>query len=292
MINSMTGYGRCELEEGLRKINVEISSVNHRYCDINIRMPRTLNHLEESVRKALKEKIARGKIELGIYYTSMSQDDIEVVVNEPVCASYIESLRQVGEKFGLVDNLGIAEIIAINDIINVQKKPADVETIWVTIEKCLEQAIEEFQAMRTKEGEALKSDILLKTDYIKTVIEKVEGLSERVVDEYRGKLQDRLQKLLDHVPVDEARIATEVAMFADRCAIDEELIRLKSHVEQLRSILEAGGVVGRKLDFLMQEMNREANTIASKSGDYTITNYAVELKTEIEKIREQIQNIE
>lgn len=292
MINSMTGYGRCELEENLRKINVEISSVNHRYCDINIRMPRQLMHLEDHVRKLLKEKISRGKIEIGIYYTSMSQDDIDVVVNEPVCNGYIEKLRELGEKMGLVDNLGLAEIMAIGDIINVQKKPADIESIWLTIEKCLNQAVASFGDMRLKEGTALKEDILIKAKNIAHIINEVEVLSDRVVQQYKVKLQDRLEKLLDNVPVDENRIATEVAMFADRCAIDEELIRLRSHVAQLESILNGGGVVGRKLDFLMQEMNREANTIASKSNDYSITNYAVELKTEIEKMREQIQNIE
>lgn len=292
MINSMTGYGRCELEENLRKINVEVSSVNHRYCDINIRMPRQLVHLEDSVRKLLKEKISRGKIEVSIYYTSMSEDDIDVVVNEPVCNAYIEKLREIGKKMGLVDNLGLAEIMAIGDIISVQKKPADIESIWLTIEQCLNQAVVEFGNMRLKEGSALKEDILIKAQNITHIINEVEVLSDKVVQQYKVKLQDRLEKLLDNVPVDENRIATEVAMFADRAAIDEELIRLKSHVAQLENILISGGVVGRKLDFLMQEMNREANTIASKSNDYSITNYAVELKTEIEKMREQIQNIE
>lgn len=292
MINSMTGYGRCEVEENLRKINVEISSVNHRYCDVNIKMPRTLTHLEDSVRKLLKEKISRGKVEVSIYYTSMSQDDIDVVVNEAICNSYIQSLRKIGKQFDLKDNLGIAEVMGLNDIINVQKKPADIETIWLTIEKCIKRALDEFEAMRLKEGNALQADMRYKAQTVASITGKIEELSYLVVEQYRVKLKERLQKLLDNVPVDEVRMATEIAMFADRSAIDEELIRLKSHVAQLNTILKEGGVVGRKLDFLMQEMNREANTIASKSNDYAITNYAVELKTEIEKIREQVQNIE
>ncbi|MGL4737690.1 MAG: YicC/YloC family endoribonuclease [Cellulosilyticaceae bacterium] len=292
MIKSMTGYGRYEIEENNRKITVEMSSVNHRYCDINMRMPRTLMQFEDKVRKLIKERVARGKMELNIYCMSVSEDDVEVIVNEGVCNVYVEALKQLGETYGLVQNLGTADLLKMNDVISLQKKQGDLESIWTSLEKAVTYALDELCQMRAQEGLALKSDLLEKADGIDEIVSHIAGLSSRVVEEYRTKLEERLALLLDKVPVDENRIATEIALFADRAAIDEELTRLASHTAQLRSILNEGGNVGRKLDFLMQEMNREANTIASKSSDVEITNDAVVLKTEIEKIREQIQNIE
>lgn len=292
MIRSMTGYGRCDVEAHERKVHVEISSVNHRYCDIAVRMPRTLAHLEETIKKCVKEKISRGKIEVNLYYTSASEDDIEVVVNEQLCGAYVKALRALGEKYKLQDNMSMTDMMSLGDVVTLQKKVGDEQNLSELVESSVQGALEELLAMREKEGEALKKDILEKSRGVLTIVQKVEEISYLVVKAYRTKLKERLEKLLDQVPVDEARLATEVAMFADRCAIDEELTRLKSHVKQLEHILIEGGSVGRKLDFLMQEMNREANTIASKANDYTITTYAVELKTEIEKIREQIQNIE
>lgn len=292
MLYSMTGYGRCELEENNRKISVEISTVNHRYCDINIRMPRTLIALEESVKKLIKNHITRGKVEVNIFCHSLSEDDIEVIVNENVCAAYLQALRKIGKEYQLEDNLALSDIAKMNDIMSIQKKASDMETVWNSIEKATLKAIEELMDMRQKEGEALKYDLLSKADNILVLVDEVEKLSPIVVDEYKKKLEDRLSVLLEDMPVDEARIATEVAIFADKCAIDEEITRLRSHVVQLKHILGEENAVGRKLDFLMQELNREANTIASKSNDASITKYAVTLKTEIEKMREQIQNIE
>ena len=292
MIKSMTGYGRYEIEEKERKVNVEISTVNHRYCDLSIRMPKALTHLEDEIRKCIKQFIARGKVEVSIYITSMSADDVEVVVNEPACTAYIEALRKIGAKLGLNDNIGMAEVMRLNDVITIQKKQADLEVIWPMIDQALRQALTQLVAMREKEGMILKKDLLEKADNMLRLVGELEHLSVEVVNTYKLKLEERISRLLEEIPVDETRLAMEVALFADRAAIDEELTRLKSHVGQLKMILEEENSIGRKLDFLMQEMNREANTIASKAGDYTITSYAVELKSEIEKIREQIQNIE
>lgn len=288
----MTGYGRYEIEEKERKVNVEISTVNHRYCDLSIRMPKALTHLEDEIRKCIKQFIARGKVEVSIYITSMSADDVEVVVNEPACTAYIEALRKIGAKLGLNDNIGMAEVMRLNDVITIQKKQTDLEVIWPMIDQALRQALTQLVAMREKEGMILKKDLLEKADNMLRLVGELEHLSVEVVNTYKLKLEERISRLLEEIPVDETRLAMEVALFADRAAIDEELTRLKSHVGQLKMILEEESSIGRKLDFLMQEMNREANTIASKAGDYTITSYAVELKSEIEKIREQIQNIE
>ena len=292
MIKSMTGYGRYEIEEKERKVNVEISTVNHRYCDLSIRMPKALTHLEDEIRKCIKQFIARGKVEVSIYITSMSADDVEVVVNEPACTAYIEALRKIGTKLGLNDNIGMAEVMRLNDVITIQKKQTDLEVIWPMIDQALRQALTQLVAMREKEGMILKNDLLEKADNMLRLVGELEHLSVEVVNTYKLKLEERISRLLEEIPVDETRLAMEVALFADRAAIDEELTRLKSHIGQLKMILEEESSIGRKLDFLMQEMNREANTIASKAGDYTITAYAVELKSEIEKIREQIQNIE
>lgn len=288
----MTGYGRYEIEEKERKVNVEISTVNHRYCDLSIRMPKALTHLEDEIRKCIKQFIARGKVEVSIYITSMSADDVEVVVNEPACTAYIEALRKIGTKLGLNDNIGMAEVMRLNDVITIQKKQTDLEVIWPMIDQALRQALTQLVAMREKEGMILKNDLLEKADNMLRLVGELEHLSVEVVNTYKLKLEERISRLLEEIPVDETRLAMEVALFADRAAIDEELTRLKSHIGQLKMILEEESSIGRKLDFLMQEMNREANTIASKAGDYTITAYAVELKSEIEKIREQIQNIE
>lgn len=292
MIKSMTGYGRCETEAHNRKINIEISSVNHRYCELSVRMPKGLAPLEDNIRKKVKLYIGRGKVEVNLFMTSVSEDDVEVVVNEAACIAYVEALREIGAKLGLEDNIGLAQIMGVNDLIGVYKKTSDLEDLWPMIEGCLEQALKELLCMREKEGMALKEDLLSKSKALLEVVSQLEEVSDQIVAGYKTKLEERLQKLLDDIPVDEARLAMELAIFADKVAIDEELTRLKSHIHQLESILDEEGSIGRKLDFLMQEMNREANTIASKANDYQITSYAVQLKTDIEKMREQIQNIE
>lgn len=292
MICSMTGYGRSEAEENSRKVTVELSSINHRYLDLNIRMPKTLAHLEDDVRKIIKQKIARGKMDVSIFCYSTSEEDIEIIVNDSLCKGYVGAFRKIGETFGIEDDIKLSHLMGINDIVMIQKKAADSEEIIETLRKVLEKALEELTAMRLREGEALKQDILEKTEGLNQLLETITQRSHLVVEEYKKKLESRMAVLLENISVDPNRIAAEVALFADKCAIDEELTRLKSHIQQLAAILEEDTVVGRKLDFLMQEMNREANTIGSKANDYETTRCVVELKTEIEKIREQVQNIE
>jgi uncharacterized protein (TIGR00255 family) len=288
----MTGYGRYEIEENERKVTVEISSINHRYLDLNIRMPRTLAHLEDTVRTTIKQKVARGKLDVNIYCYSTAEEDVEIIVNDNLCKGYIDGFRKIGETFKIEDDIKLSHLIGINDIVMIQKKDGGSDEVAETLVKALEFALNELVNMRLKEGAALKKDI---QDKIKTLNQLLEGISKRsylVVDEYKKKLEARITVLTENISVDPNRLAAEVAFFADKCAIDEELTRLRSHILQLDRILEEDSIVGRKLDFLMQEMNREANTIGSKANDYEITRYVVDLKTEIEKVREQIQNIE
>ena len=292
MICSMTGYGRSEIEENDRKVTVEISSINHRYLDLNIRMPKTLAHLEDNVRKIIKQKVARGKMDISIYCYSHSEEDIEIIVNDSLCKGYMDAFRKIGNTFQIEDDIKLSHLIGINDFVMIQKKTASNDEVMQTLHKALELALEELSCMRAREGMALKRDILHKVSGLRGLIETINQRSYLVVDEYKKKLEARMAVLLENVSIDANRLATEVALFADKCAIDEELTRLKSHIHQLVSILEEDSIVGRKLDFLIQEMNREANTIGSKANDYEITKCVVELKTEIEKIREQVQNIE
>ncbi|MEE1071890.1 MAG: YicC/YloC family endoribonuclease, partial [Cellulosilyticum sp.] len=281
MISSMTGYGRYEIQENERKVLVEISSVNHRYLDLNIRMPRVLMHLEDEIRKILKEKVARGKVEVSLTYQSTSKEDIDVVVNTALAEAYLEGLRKMGSQFGLEDDLKLSALMNVNDLMTFQKKAADEEEVSKIIYKGISGALVNFIQMRMNEGMALKEDILMKSKKLSQMIETIELRSPEVVKGYQQRLENRLGQLLQEAPIDESRIATEIALFADKCAIDEEITRLKSHIKQLEEILTEGGVVGRKLDFLMQEMNREANTIGSKANDYEITTNVVALKTEI-----------
>ena len=291
MISSMTGYGRCEIEENERKVLVEINSVNHRYLDLNIKVPRLLMHLEDQIRKMIKEKVARGKVEIAISSQSVAKEDLEIIVNKAMGAAYLEGLRKLGSQLGLEDDLKLSALMNVSELVTVQKKMDDEEQVTI-IEKALSGALEAFRAMRAKEGEHLREDILGKNETLRQMVQEIEAKSPEVVAGYKERLDNRLAQLLNEAQVDEARIATEVALFADKCAIDEEVTRLKSHIKQLEDILNEGGTVGRKLDFLMQEMNREANTIGSKANNYEITKIVVALKTEIEKIREQVQNIE
>lgn len=292
MIRSMTGYGRGEHTAESRKFTVEIKSVNHRYNDIAIKLPRSMNYLEDKIRKTLMQKIFRGKTDIYINFETFSSDDICVKINESLAEAYIEKLRFMEEKYTLITNDSLELVAKFPDVITVEKMQEDEDTIWTTLLPALEEAIEKFIAMRTIEGTALKNDIFKKSDKIKSLIVQIKERSPFVVQDYKEKLKSRLDELLAGIEIDEQRLMTEVTIFADRGCIDEEITRLESHMIQLDSILEAGGLAGRKLDFLVQEMNREANTIASKSNDIQITQITIELKSEIEKIREQIQNIE
>lgn len=292
MIHSMTGYGRCEMATANRKVVIELSSVNHRYLDLNIRVPRMMLYLEDSMKTVLKGKVARGKVEVTINYQTTAREDLCVTVNEALAGAYLEGLRKIATSFQLEDDLKLSDLSKLEDVVVVQKQTEHQEALNELVLKALEEALAQFIGMRQKEGTALKEDILLKSETLKEMVAHIEMRSPEVVKQYRERLKVRLGQLLDQAPVDESRLATEIALFADKCAVDEEITRLKSHIAQLQDILAKGGVVGRQLDFLMQEMNREANTIGSKANDYEMTKQVVALKTEIEKIREQVQNIE
>ncbi len=292
MIRSMTGYGKGENEKDGRKFTVEIKSVNHRYNDISIKLPRFMISMEDKIKKNISQKIFRGKTDVFINFETEAQDDVQVKLNEPLARSYVEKLNELKEMFGLETPNALDLVAKFPDILSTEKVEEEGDVIWEALEPALNEAVENFIHMRETEGETLKKDILLKNQKIKEITDKIKERAPFVVDEYKEKLNARLADLMDKNVIDEQRIAAEITIYSDKCCIDEELTRMYSHIKQLESILESDGSIGRKLDFLVQEMNREANTTASKSSDITITNAAIELKTEIEKIREQIQNLE
>jgi len=292
MIRSMTGYGRGEQIAHDRKFTVEIKSVNHRYLDINIKVPRSMNYLEDAIRKNLMKDIFRGKTDVYIGFETFSSDDISVKINEPLADAYVSRLRELSEKYGLSTENELGIVARFPDLMLVEKEQKEDNVIWETLLVALNQAKEKFVEMRTKEGEALKVDILKKAEEIMKLVNLVKERSPLVVLEYKEKLENRLKDILQQHEVDQQRLATEIAIFADKGCVDEEITRLESHLLQLKDILNQGGQVGRKLDFLIQEMNREANTIASKSNNIEITKATISLKSEVEKIREQIQNME
>ena len=292
MIRSMTGYGRGECVQEDRRVIVEISAVNHRYFDSNIRMPRSIMFFEEDVRKYVKDHVSRGKLDISISYHSEAQEDISIDVNESLCAEYVKALRAIQRQFDLIDDISTTTIAKLPDAIVIQKSADDKEAIWEVIQKALQDATLAFNHMRAKEGNVLKEDLIFKSQKVKEIVDDISERSPLVVEQYKQRLHQKMTEALAHVEVDQDRLLTEIAIFSDRSSIDEELTRLYSHIQQLDSILNETGVVGRKLDFLIQEINREANTVGSKANDQVITQYVVELKSEIEKIREQVQNIE
>jgi len=294
MIKSMTGYGKGENESDGRRFTVEIKSVNHRYNDMSIKLPRFMASLEDRIRKHLCEKILRGKTDVYINFETFSQDDVSVKLNEPLAAAICEKLDYLKEKFSLSSENTLDIVCRFPDVLTNENVDEDEELIWQTLLPSLDGALSNFIAMREKEGANLKKDITAKADYIKEITDRIKQRAPQVPLEYREKLKNRLDELLkdSQAAIDETRLSSEVLIFADRCCIDEELTRLYSHISQLKDILNSDGTIGRKLDFLVQEMNREANTMASKSNDLEITRASIELKSEIEKVREQIQNIE
>ncbi|MCX7884360.1 MAG: YicC family protein [Caloramator sp.] len=292
MIKSMTGYGRGSIEENGRSFTVEIKSVNNRYLDINIRLPKQINALEDNIRKSISSKINRGKIDVFITQDKFNDEDIVIEVDEQLAKAYYESFILLREKFNLVDDISVSLFSKFPDVIKVEKIEEDVEKVWDTLSIALDNALNMLIDMRTNEGLKLSKDIIERSNYIKECVTKIEKRSHIVVDEYREKVKQRVEEFLKGIEVDEARLLNEVAFFSDKVNITEEIVRLNSHIDQLISTLNSCEPVGRKLDFLMQEMNREANTIGSKTNDLAITNLVVEIKSELEKIREQIQNIE
>ena len=292
MIKSMTGYGRGEFEKGGRKFIVEMRAVNHRYGDISVKFPRFMMFLEDRIKKTASAEIIRGKVDIYINFESSYEGDTEVIFNENLADSYMEKLAEMEKRYGIsgADKLSLAA--KYPDVIKSEKAEEDMDVLWEILLPALKEALEKFTQMRAEEGEALKDDILEKNKNIALLLGEIEEKAPLVAEDYRQKLMQRLALLLDETEIDEQRILTEVTIFADKACIDEEITRLKSHIAQLEKILADGGQAGRKLDFLVQEMNREANTIGSKSNNMDITRRVVEIKSEIEKIREQVQNIE
>jgi uncharacterized protein (TIGR00255 family) len=288
----MTGFGRCEVSEGSRKITVEMKSVNHRYLDVSMKMPKKLNFFDSAIRGVLKEYIQRGKVDVYITYEDLSESTVALTYNQKLAASYMEYFHQMEEQFGIRNDVSVSTLARCPEVLVMEEQQEDEEEIWHILEKALRGACEKFVETRIREGEALKNDLIAKLDEMLKLVDFIEERSPQIISEYRKKLESKVQELLTDAQVDESRIATEVTIFADKICVDEEIVRLRSHVEATKAALLAGGSVGRKLDFIAQEMNREANTTLSKANDLEISNRAIDLKTEIEKVREQIQNIE
>ncbi len=292
MIKSMTGFGRCEVAENNRKFTVEIKSVNHRYLDVNIKMPKKLNFFESAIRAELKNYISRGKVDLFISYEDYTENHANIRYNRELAAEYRKYLRQMQEEFGLEDDIRVSTLSRYPEVFTMEEQNVDEGELWKELRKAIQGAAESFVQTRVAEGERLREDLLQKLDGMLGLVDFIAERSPRIVQEYRQKLEERVKDLLGDAQVDENRLLTEVTIFADKVCVDEELVRRPSHIEPTKATLQEGGSMGRKLDFIAQEMNREANTTLSKSNDLEVSNCAIELKTEIEKVREQIQNIE
>lgn len=292
MIKSMTGFGRCEVQKDSRKFTVELKSVNHRYLDVNIRMPKKLNFFETAIRNLLKSYANRGKVDIFITYEDLSQAQVAVKYNAVLAGEYLKYLKQMEEEFGLENDIRVSTLSRYPEVFTMEEQSEDEEELWNGLKEALEGAFGQFVRTRQTEGENLKRDILAKLDRLNELTAHIEERSPQIVSEYRAKLEEKMKELLADTQIEESRIAAEVILFADKICTDEEVVRLKSHISHMRNTLDEKDEIGRKLDFIAQEMNREANTILSKANDIEVSDYAISLKTEIEKIREQIQNIE
>ncbi len=292
MIKSMTGYGRAQGSFSGGDITVEVKSVNNRYLDCGVKLPRGYVYLEEGVKSQVQKAISRGKVDVFITINAAGADNVKISVNEPVAKGYIDAMRRLVQEYGIQDDISASAISKFSDVFLVEKQEQDENEVKSAISGVVAEALGAFDAMRTREGEALKTDLLQKAEGILTLVSKVEERSPITVKAYRERLTAKMQEVLEDRQIDEARIIQEAAIYADKVAVDEETVRLRSHVDQLQNMLSEGGVIGRKLDFLMQEMNREANTIGSKGNDVEQARNVVSIKSELEKIREQIQNIE
>ena len=292
MIKSMTGFGRCEVAENSRKFTVEMKAVNHRYLDVNIKMPKMLNFFESAIRNELKNYISRGKVDIFISYEDMSEKTSTVRYNKELAGEYLAYLRQMAADFGLDNDIRVSTLSKYPDVLSMEETGIDEEELWKELQKAVVGAVKMFVDTRIVEGEHLRDDLIEKLDGMLKLVDFISERSPQIIAEYRRKLEDKVRELLGDTAVDEGRLLTEVTIFADKVCVDEEIVRLRSHIETTKKTLLEGGSIGRKLDFIAQEMNREANTILSKANDLEISNRAIELKTEIEKVREQIQNIE
>lgn len=292
MIKSMTGFGRAEIAESTKKCTVEIKSVNHRYLDLAIKMPKKLNFFESSIRNVLKEYIQRGKVDVFITFEDVKEQNVSIKYNSEVASEYLKYLKAMSEEFGLDNDIRVSTLSRYPEVFTMEDVDVDEEELWLILEKALREAATNFVQTRVKEGENLRDDMISKLDGMLKHVDFITERSPIIIAEYKARLKDKVKELLEDSKIDENRILMEVTIFADKSCVDEELVRLRSHIETTKETLLQGGSIGRKLDFIAQEMNREANTTLSKSNDLEISNVAIELKTEIEKIREQIQNIE
>ncbi len=292
MVRSMTGFGRAQASVEGFNITVEIRSVNHRYFEFYAKMPRAYSFLEEKIKNLLSSKISRGKVECSVQLEATADESVVVSVNEPLAKGYVDAVKEIAEKFNIQDDLTALSVARFSDVLSIQKAPVDEEMLWSKVSPVVSEALDEFVAMRETEGKKLSEDVLSRADTIINNVSYIEERSPETVKQYSEKLLERMKTVLGDTQVDEARILTEAAIYADKVAVAEETVRLRSHIEQLHTMLSSSEAVGRKLDFLVQEINREANTIGSKAQDVDIARRVIDIKAEVEKIREQIQNIE
>lgn len=292
MIKSMTGFGRCEFTDEKRKFTVELKSVNHRYLDVNIKMPKKLNFFESSIRALLKEYIERGKVDVYITYEDYTEDNYALKYNSALAAQYLDYLNRMAEEFSLENDIRVSNLSRYPDVLVMEEQDVDEKELWDGLERALRGACEQFVASRIKEGESLKVDLIDKLDHMISYVDFIEKRSPQIMEEYRKRLEDKIKEILGDRQMDDGRIATEVTIYADKVCVDEETVRLRRHINTTKDTLLEGGSIGRKLDFIAQEMNREANTILSKANNIEISDTGINLKTSIEKVREQIQNIE
>ena len=293
MIKSMTGFGRCEIVTAEYKISVEIKAVNHRYLDLSIKLPKKFNYFEAGIRNLLKTYIQRGKVDVFINYEDYTEEKMCLKYNSSLAAEYMNCFKQMEEQFGIKNDITVSGLARMPEVLVMDQVAEDEDKIWQELSEAVEEAAKKFVDSRVQEGEKLKTDLLGKLDYMGSLVAFIEERSPKIVAEYREKLEAKVKELLEDTQIEENRISAEVVIYADKICTDEEVVRLKSHVVHMKETIqsdEAG--IGRKLDFIAQEMNREANTILSKANDLEVSNYAIDLKTEIEKVREQIQNIE
>ena len=292
LIKSMTGYGRAVETVNGREFTVELRSVNNRYLDCTVKLPRSVSFAEEAVKQAVKQSVSRGKVDVFISIKSQNSDDTRISLNASVLAGYLEAMRQMVEQFGVRDDISVSTVSRLPEVFTVEKPEVDEEQLKADLMSVVEKALAGYDAMRCAEGKALDADLRSRGNTILDLVAQVEAGNGQTVIDYRTRLENKLREVLSNTTIDESRILTEAAIFADKVAVDEETVRLRSHLQQMNEMLSKGGATGRKLDFLLQEMNREANTIGSKCTDVRLARIVVDIKAELEKIREQTQNIE
>lgn len=292
MATSMTGFGQGKVEEYGRELSIEVKTLNHRFLDINIRLPRSLSFIEDEIRSKVQQRIFRGRVEVYIDYTNHEDDELEVNINKPLISAYLSCFKDLELNYNIKNDLSLSNILSIPDLFKINKRDEDEEVVRQMAGKAIQLALQSLINMREKEGVKLKQDILERTGVIRAILSEISEKAPIVIEEYQRKLKERIIDLTQSTELDENRFNMEIALFAERSNITEEIVRLNSHIDQLVEIFQSDDSIGRKLDFLLQEMNREVNTIGSKTGDLVITRFVVDMKSEIEKIREQIQNIE